>query len=234
MIQALVLAFADLSEPGIRRVLGKSLLLALGVLALTAFLAWLLVVWLTDLQIGWLDSIIEFAAGLGVIVLAWLLFPVAVSSTVGIFLDEVSEAVEARHYPALPPAHGQPLMAEIKSALAFAGVALALNLLLLPLYLLLFFFPPLYALIFYGVNGYLLGREYFEQVALRRLDPAAARALRRAHQGRVLLAGVVIAFLLTVPLVNLIAPVVATAFMLHLVTGLSRPASRTQGRPGTC
>jgi CysZ protein len=229
MIQALIAAFTDLREPGIRRVLGKSLILALGVLALTAVLVWLLVVWLTDLQIGWLDSIIEFAAGLGVVVLAWLLFPVAVSSTVGVFLDEVSDAVEARHYPALPPAPGQPLAAEIKSALAFAGIALALNLLLLPLYLLLFFLPPLYALIFYGVNGYLLGREYFEQVALRRLDPAAARMLRRAHQGQVLLAGVVIAFLLTVPLVNLIAPVVATAFMLHLVTGLTRPGAQAKG-----
>ena len=97
------------------------------------------------------------------------------------------------------------------------------------LYLLLFFLPPLYALIFYGVNGYLLGREYFEQVALRRLDPAAARMLRRAHQGQVLLAGVVIAFLLTVPLVNLIAPIVATAFMLHLVTGLTRPGAQAKG-----
>lgn len=229
MIQALIAAFTDLREPGVRRVLGKSLVLAIGVLVLTAILVWLLAAWLTDLQIGWLDSVIEVAAGLGVVVLAWLLFPVAVSSTVGIFLDEVSDAVEGRHYPALPPAHGQPIATEIRSALAFAGVALALNLLLLPLYLLLFFFPPLYALIFYGVNGYLLGREYFEQVALRRLDPAAARALRRANQGRVLLAGVVIAFLLTVPVVNLIAPVVATAFMLHLVMGLSRPDGRAKG-----
>lgn len=229
MIQALIAAFTDLREPGVRRVLGKSLALAVGVLVATGFLVWLLAAWLTDLQIGWLDSVIEVAAGLGVVVLAWLLFPVAVSSTVGIFLDEVSDAVEARHYPALPPARGQPIVTEIKSALAFAGVALALNLLLLPIYLVLFFFPPLYALIFYGVNGYLLGREYFEQVALRRLDPAAARALRRAHQGRVLLAGVVIAFLLTVPFVNLIAPVVATGFMLHLVMGLSRPDGRAKG-----
>jgi len=229
MIQALIAAVTDLREPGIRRVLGKSLAIAILMLVLTGVLVWLLIVWLTDLQIGWLDSIIEFAAGLGVVVLAWLLFPVAVSSTVGIFLDEVSEAVEARHYPALPPAKGLPLAAEVKSAIGFAAVAIALNLLLLPLYLLLFFFPPLYALIFYGVNGYLLGREYFEQVALRRLDLSAAHALRRAHQGRVLLAGVVIAFLLTVPVVNLIAPVIATAFMLHLVTGLAGPRVRAQG-----
>lgn len=229
MLKALAAAFADLREPGVRRVLGRSLLLAVLVLVLTAVLVWLLAVWLTDLDIGWLDSVIEFAAGLGVIVLAWLLFPVTVSSTVGIFLDEVADSVEARHYPTLPPARDQPIMESVASGLGFAGIALALNLLLLPLYLLLFFFPPLYALIFYGVNGYLLGREYFEQVALRRLDRRAAGELRRAHQGRILAAGVVIAFLLTVPLVNLIAPVVATAFMLHLVTGLSHRGARVNG-----
>jgi uncharacterized protein involved in cysteine biosynthesis len=229
MIQALILAIGDLNLPGVRRVLGKSLLVAIVALIFTGVFAWLLIVWLTDLQIGWLDSVVEFAAGLGVVVLAWLLFPVAVSSTIGIFLDEVSEAVESRHHPSLPPAPGQPLAAEIRSAVGFAAVALALNLLLLPLYLVLFFFPPLYALIFFGVNGYLLGREYFEQVALRRLDAAAAQALRRAHQGRILLAGVVIAFLLTVPFVNLIAPVVATAFMLHLVMGLTGPGVLAKG-----
>jgi uncharacterized protein involved in cysteine biosynthesis len=33
-------------------------------------------------------------------------------------------------------------------------------------------------------------------------------------------AGVLIAFLMTVPFVNLVAPVVATAFMLHVFQGM--------------
>lgn len=229
MIKALLAAFADLQLPGVRRVLGLGLAIAIATLLVTGVGVWFLAVWLTDLDIGWLDSVVEFAAGLGVIVLAWLLFPIAVSSMVGIFLDEVCDSVEAAHYPALPPARDQPLLESIGSGLAFAGVALALNLLLLPVYLFLFFFPPLYALIFYGVNGYLLGREYFEQVALRRLDRRAAGTLRKTQQGRILAAGVVIAFLLTVPVVNLIAPVVATAFMLHLVTGTAARGGPAKG-----
>jgi uncharacterized protein involved in cysteine biosynthesis len=39
--------------------------------------------------------------------------------------------------------------------------------------------------------------------------------LRRQHGGRCFAGGVVIAVLMTVPLLNLIAPVVATAFMTH-------------------
>jgi hypothetical protein len=56
-------------------------------------------------------------------------------------------------------------------------------------YLLLLLFPPLYLLVFYGVNGYLLGREYFGLVAYRRLEERAADELRRASRGHVMLAG---------------------------------------------
>src|SRR3546814_18922147 len=84
---------------------------------------------------------------------------------------------------------------------------------------------------FYLLNGYLLGREYFEMVAVRRLDLAGAKRLRRDFRGRVVLAGAVIAFLLTIPLVNLVTPMIATAFMLHVFEGLRRtPTLRTGER----
>jgi hypothetical protein len=70
-------------------------------------------------------------------------------------------------------------------------------------------------LLFYAVNGHLLGREYFEVVALRRLDPQAARQLRRDYAGRIWLAGTLIAVTFSIPLLNLAAPVLGTAFMLH-------------------
>jgi CysZ protein len=99
--------------------------------------------------------------------------------------------------------------------LALLGIAI--NLLALPLYLLL---PGLNIVLFYGLNGWLLGREYFEMVALRRLDERELRAAWRAHWPRLLVGGVVIAVLLTVPLVNLAAPLIAAIFMLHLFENL--------------
>jgi uncharacterized protein involved in cysteine biosynthesis len=226
MFSALAAAFGDLGDPRVRAVLWKSLSLALLVLALLAIGLWFLVAWLAHFDIGWLNKLVEFAAGFGVVILAWFLFPAAVTSTLGVFLDEVSEAVEERHYPHLPRARPQSWGEIIRQTLAFTAVALGLNLLLLPFYLLLIWFPPAYAALFYGVNGYLLGREYFEQVAMRRLDPEGARRLRLAHQGRILLAGIAIAFLLTVPVLNLIAPVLATAFMSHLSIALLGAAGR--------
>jgi len=55
----------------------------------------------------------------------------------------------------------------------------------------------------------------------------AARAVRSRFAGRIFLGGVVIAGLFALPLVNLVAPVIATAFMLHIFEALPRPESHS-------
>ncbi|HLI10134.1 MAG TPA: EI24 domain-containing protein [Alphaproteobacteria bacterium] len=205
-------AAAQLTDPRIRGVLAKSLagtliifvLLWVGIGYLLAHLV---------LSQAWLHWIIEILGGLATLVLSWLLFPGIAGIVVGFFLDSVAEAVEARHYPGLPAARPQPLAELLREGLRFAGVSILLNLVALPVYLLI---PAVNLFVFYGLNGYLLSREYFELVAVRRLAPSEARRLRRTYPGQILLMGVLIAFLLTVPVVNLIAPVFATALMVHV------------------
>jgi CysZ protein len=46
--------------------------------------------------------------------------------------------------------------------------------------------------------------------------------VRSRHAGRIFLGGVVIAGLFALPFVNLVAPVVATIFMLHIFEALPR------------
>jgi uncharacterized protein involved in cysteine biosynthesis len=217
MLDALGKAVGQLTDPRLRRPIWLTLLLSLALVAALVVGAWVILGELRLLSIGWLDWTLRLLADAAVLVVAWLLFPAAASLVAGFFLDGVAEAVERRHYPDLPPARRQPLAEQAWGGLRFALVALALNLIALPLYLATLLVPPLYLFVFYGLNGYLLGREYFELVALRRLDQRQVRSLRRACGGRPFLAGVAIAFLLTVPLVNLIAPIIATAFMVHLL-----------------
>jgi CysZ protein len=70
------------------------------------------------------------------------------------------------------------------------------------------------------VNGYLVSREYFELVAQRRLDPQTAARLRQQYRGRLQMAGVLLTLLMTIPLVNLLTPIVGTAFIVHVFHGL--------------
>jgi uncharacterized protein involved in cysteine biosynthesis len=101
----------------------------------------------------------------------------------------------------------------IATTARFLAVMIGLNLVLL-IFLL---FPPVFPFVFYAVNGYLLGREYFEMVSLRRMTPDEVGPLRNKHRNQLFLAGVATAFLLTVPFVNLLAPIISTAAMVHLL-----------------
>ena len=142
----------------------------------------------------------------------FLMIPVA-SLFSGMFLDEVADAVETRHYPNLPPAQGQGFYEGLKSGINFLGLVVAINVPALLLYLLAGPFAPL---AFWAVNGYLLGREYFALVSSRRMDRAAVKALRKQHWGKVWLAGICMAIPLSIPLLNLIIPVLGVATYTHI------------------
>jgi uncharacterized protein involved in cysteine biosynthesis len=218
LFRALFLGFAQLGESGSRWLLLRCLLLALLTFVLLVAAAATLFSVLDPTGLVWLDTSLAVAGSAATVVVAWLLFPVTIAVALGFFAEEVADAVERRHYPELPPPSGMAIGESVRGALRFGAVALLLNVLALPLYLL----PGPNILIYLALNGYLLGREYFELVAGRRLPPATVSALRRRLSARLWVAGVIIAGMLAVPFFNLVAPVVAVAFMVHLFERLRR------------
>jgi CysZ protein len=223
MIKALTRAISQLSDPAISRVVWRSIAGAILGFLTMAGLVWILLFQTRLTDYPWLDNTIDVLGGLAVFGLAYLFFPAVVAAISGLLLERVANAVERRYYPGLPPAHGQSLWTEIFGALRFLAVVVALNLLVLPAYLI----PGVNLMIFYVLNGCLLSREYFELVALRRMTPQSARIMRKAHTAKLFAAGVIVAFFSTIPLVNLLVPVVATAFMVHIFQGLTGNLQRT-------
>lgn len=211
-------AINQLGDPRIRRVLLLSLGATLLVYTvLIGGISWAL--FSTELLTGlpfW-ESIVDWLGVVLVPLATLFLFPAVISLMIGFFLEDVADAVEAKHYPDLPPNRAQPLAEVIWITVRFAALALLLNILVLPLFL----FPIIGQVAYLIVNGYLIGREYFELVALRRLDPKQAKGLRTAHLGTLWMTGALIAFLLTVPLVNVLAPVIGVAVMVHIAHELA-------------
>jgi CysZ protein len=152
--------------------------------------------------------------------------PVA-SAFTGLFLDEVAEAVEERHYPQLPPANAANWGEAMKDSVSFLGVIVAVNLIALILY---FFVGPFAPLLFWVVNGYLLGREYFQLVAMRRVGRKEAIAARRRHMPRIWLAGTLMAAPLSIPIVNLFVPILGAATFTHFYHRLETPGASRNGR----
>jgi CysZ protein len=220
MIAAFAKAVRQLPDPAFRRVLVLGIGLTLAAFAVLIAVVWWSLTHTAFFTSWWMETTVDFLGGVAVIAIVWLLFPAIASLFVGLFLEDVVAAVEARHYPDEGPSRPLPIKTALLVGLRFAGVTVALNLLALPLYALALLLAPLGAVVFYGMNGYLLGREYYELVALRRLDPASAAALRLRHKPRTFLFGVITTFLLTMPVVNLVAPLVGAAAMVHLFRGM--------------
>ena len=222
MFHAATLAFNQIFSKPFRSVFWKALGLTLLMLVLLwvgvqATLTFFLVI-----PYPWLETAIAWAAGAGLLVgLGFFIAPVT-SLFAGIFLDEIAEKVEARHYPQDEHGTEMPLLKSLGLTIQFVALVVAVNLVAL----LLVFVFGLGLPVFFIANGYLLGREYFEMVAMRFMPTKEARELRRKHSTTVFLSGLIIAGFLAVPFLNLLTPLFATAFMVHMykmVSGSKRP-----------
>lgn len=229
-------ALGQLADRRFRRVLWLGLALTLGLLiAVYAGFLWLIQSLSPDVitipfigPVGGLDTLLSWGSALLMIGLSiFLMVPVA-SAFTGLFLEDVAQAVEDRHYPALPPATPVPLGTALIDSLNFFGVLVAVNVLALFLYA---FAGPFIPIVFWAVNGYLLGREYFTLVAMRRIGRAGAKALRRANAGTIWLAGALMAAPLTFPVVNLIVPILGVATFTHIFHRLSARRAPGGDRP---
>jgi uncharacterized protein involved in cysteine biosynthesis len=230
MVRAFELAFAQLTtDPKLRGVLWQSLLLSLVLQVALIAVAWWGLASFATFKWQWVNNAILWLGHGGVIVLGILLFPASFGIVVSIFMERIADIVEARHYPQLGRARGIPVWTAIWTGIAFLLALVALNLAMLPLYIVALFVAGLGAVLFYAINGWLTARMYYEQVALRRRSPADVKAWRRANAGILWLTGIVIVFLGTIPVLNLLVPVVGTAAMVHVAQTLKSPPA--PGRP---
>jgi CysZ protein len=203
------------------------LLLSLVVTAVTFGLLFVAVGYLLGatafVSIGWLDTILDWTTGLGTGILAWFLFPALLPLVASLFLEQIAGRIERREYDLAPPP-SLPFLPEAIGGLKFAGLSLSLNLLALPFYLI----PVLFPFIYYGLNSYLLGRDFFETVAGRHMGRKAAHRLRREHRLSVLLSGLIMAVAATLPFVALFAPFFGVALSVHLVRSVMTTPSGAQ------
>ncbi|MBM7068087.1 EI24 domain-containing protein [Actibacterium sp. 188UL27-1] len=170
-------------------------------------------------QIRWIDDLLSWAfVGVMLVASIFLMVPVA-SLFTGFFLEDVAAAVEAKHYPELPPVQRIPLADTVRDSVNFFGVLVAVN---AGAMIMALIFLPFAVPIFWVVNGFLLGREYYQMVAMRRLGRAGANAARKRNGGAAWLAGTLMAAPLSIPLINLFIPVLGVATFTHLFHRLER------------
>lgn len=221
ILTAFFRALGQMGDPRFRRVLLLGIVLTIALLiAATTGLVWLMG-WLTQGEavqemlgdVHWVGDLIQWGSLLVMLILSvFLMIPVA-SAITSMFLDEVARAVEDKHYPHLPTASSVPFWDAVRDTVNFLGLLLVANILALFLYVMM---PPLSPFIFWGLNGFLLGREYFTLAAMRRVGRVKAKELRRAHSGTIWIAGILMAMPLSIPLINLVIPILGAATFTNL------------------
>ncbi|MFD1702027.1 sulfate transporter family protein [Methylopila henanensis] len=225
MLDSAIKAARQVFSPPFRAVLLKSLgltllLLAVGWIGLQALAEHLL-----TLQNPTLNLVARIVAGLGTALgMLFLVVPVT-AAIAGLFLDDIAEVVEREHYPQDPSGAAVPLVRGLALSVRFGLLVLGLNLLMLPL----LFVPVIGQIIWLVVNAYLLSREYFSLAAMRFRSEADATALRRRNRFKVFAAGLVTAALVIVPFANLLTPLFATAFFVHLHKRIARADAQRLG-----
>jgi CysZ protein len=228
MLSDATLAFNQIFSPPFRSVFWKAIGLTL--LLLAALWAALQGTMNYFVVVPWpgVETAISILTGLGLLIgLGFALAPVT-SLFAGLFLDDIAEIVEETSFPQDPPGRAMPIMVSIITSVRFFGIVLLVNLFALPMVLLLGFGY----LVFFVANGYLLGREYFEMAALRFSDKRSVTALRQRNGAQIFMAGLLIAGFMAVPLLNILTPLFATAFMVHTHKRLAARTAGTQTLAG--
>lgn len=224
-------AVGQMSDPRFRRVLfiGVALTLALLVAISTAFV-WVLGGLVGDQtslpfigEVTWLNDLVGWGSALLLAVLSMFLMVPVASAITSMFLDTVAQAVEDKHYPHLPKANTVSFGDALRDTVNFLGVLIGANIVALILYLIL---APAAPLIFWALNGFLLGREYFTLAAMRRVGRAEAKILRSRHMLTIWMAGFLMAIPLSVPVLNLMVPILGAATFTHLFHLLTQQAPR--------
>ena len=137
-------------------------------------------------EVTWVKDLLGWGSLLLMIWLSFFLMIPVASAFTGLFLEDVAKAVERKHYPHLPPAARIPFRENLVDTLNFLGLLIGANILAVLVYAIANVAAPL---VFWALNGFLLGREYFQLAAMRRLGRAGAKALGKRHRGKIWVCG---------------------------------------------
>jgi uncharacterized protein involved in cysteine biosynthesis len=219
VIRAFLLSIAQLLDPAIVRVFLKSLALTLLLcVALGAALWWGSAALAAALgaDADW-QQLAGAAMVLAALAVGWLVFRAVAILVIDLFGDDVVAAVERRHYPAaLATARKVPMARSLAMGLGSAGRTILINLIFAPLYLLLLVTGVGTAVLFFLVNGWLLGRDLMDMVAARHVPQSAMRGWRATTGWPRFMLGLAGTALFVVPIANLLAPIVSAAMATHL------------------
>lgn len=160
---------------------------------------------------GW-DWLAAAAGLVGTVVLSLFLFVPLATAIASLFCERITLAVEAEYYPDLPPLSPASVRDQTIDAVLLGLRVLAVQVVALP-----FALTGIGAIIGWFVSSWAVGRGLFEPIAMLRTDRMTAAMLYRANRPAVLFQGALITAAGLVPGLNVLAPILGVAAMVHVL-----------------
>ena len=225
MLSDFFAAFKDVFSPAVRKILFFSAAATGFVWMLILYGCWHAVAALADFDIGWLAAAVRFLGFLAAFAASLLILPSLAGAFTGFFADGVLKALGASdtRYAFRSVPFKETVRAGVKASFKNMTTAIVLT----PVCWALGAIPVVNLfsfVLYYAATGGVFAYEYFFATALCYVDENEASALFARHKKHLKRAGVLIAVLMTFPVVNVFAPVVATAFMRRVFFKLEKGA----------
>ena len=166
-------------------------------------------------------KVISYILGLLQFFISWLLVSlilVPVGTIIsGLFAENIFFAVrDLNKYKWKYELKKNSFLISIQYAVICAIRSFFVNILILPLYLIL---PIANIFIFVFVNAYLVGREYCGNFLIQFFDKSDVKRNFMLLDGKIYFIGLFVVFLYTIPILNLVAPIIGNIFTSHLILG---------------
>lgn len=213
VLTAALRALPSIFQGAALRLLARTLVLTLLLFAGLAAALWA-AFHAMRLHFGWGGGGVAEGAATAVLMIGmgWLLFRATAMAVMGLFADDIIEAVERADYPHVT---ARPVGWARSLRFAFASIARTLgwNLVALPAYIALLVTGVGAIGLFLLLNAYLLGRDMADMVEPRH------PTLPPLSRGSRWLMGLVSALAFLLPVANLLAPIFSAAMAVHMLLG---------------
>ena len=211
MIEAFFKTLLELLKPLFWKVTIINLVI---VAALSIFLIWqsgqLAVYFLEDVEwiSSWISPVyIEYVGKFGGTIITLMLSPIIFPLFSYLFQDYIAESL-TKKYSDKRNIKKIGFLKSLFMGIKFALFSIFLNIIFLPLYLI----PGLNLFVFYGLNGLLLGGEYYMLNSFSLFSEQEMKSFKNENRLNIFFIGVAVTFLFTIPFVNLFAPIIAVIF----------------------
>lgn len=226
LINAIFRSFKEIFAKNNRKALVLSIILCIiSYCILFSLFGWIIHNF-TFFQTKWLENTVDILGGIMVFVCSLFMLPAVISSFSELFSESIIKQTQQDYFPTAPTPTPASTFDSILYSLSFSGKSAFYTIgmmfgyvVILPFFLIpgLNIFLILFSsFILYGVNAYFLGKGYFDTVAMRHISSDDSTTLWKENKVILLLAGFIISFLYTIPIINLVTPIFAFSLMTQL------------------